>query len=234
MTDPVLYHAKNNATPSNSHIDTLNRLEGDLLTGNDLHYSLLVGMDEKGGTDITFETSDNPDVEAYAETMTDLGVNVFVDYEVSNGSYDGELIATVTDLDFNELNRITGRDSNLSCSDQVEKARMRGFPEEAIGWYLNDDVLTVVPSKLRGLYDTEIEDPFMIPFSIKADQEVFDRYTEEYGMPRIEAIRRIEEDTGRELMPDTPEPEMFWQLVREDQMPFDTGDLQALLEKESL
>ncbi len=234
MSERILYQAENNLDPSARHIDSLQRLEGDFLTGNDIAYSVLVGLGEKEGTDITFESDSNPDVDTYTEVMTELGADVFVDYKASNADYNAEIIATNRNLNFDQFESITGRDRDLSYANQIEKAKTRGFPDEAIGWHYNDEVLNLVPSKLRGLYETEIDDPFMIPFGIKANQEVFDRYVSEYGIPRIEAIRTVEDKSGREIMPETPESEMFWQLVKEDQMPYDTSDLQELLEEESL
>lgn len=232
MTDSFLYKSEDNLETADHHIEELKKLEGDLLTGNDLPYSLLVATEEKRGTDITFNSESVDNLENYVEVMTDLGANVFVDYDACEGRKNAEIIATNRDLNYEEFLDISGRDIYLSESNQVEKARTRGFPEEAIKWYYDENELTLAPSKLRGLYDTNMNGPFMIAFGIKPDKEVFERYAESYGIPRIEALEDIEQSTGREVTPDPMKPESFWNMVEEGDMPFQTQELQTLLQEE--
>lgn len=232
MTESFLYRSEENLEPADHHIEELKGLQGEFLTGYDLPYSLLVGNGDKRGTDITFNSELDPNIENYIEVMTDLGANVFVDYNACEGRKNAEVLATTRDLEYDEFLEISGRDIHLSESNQMEKARTRGFPEEAIEWYYNENELTLAPSKLRGLYDTNVDGPFMIAFGIKPEREVFERYAESYGIPRIEALEDIERSTGREVTPDPMKPESFWNMVEKGEMPFQTQELQTLLQEE--
>jgi hypothetical protein len=233
MREIGVYRSEDNEKPSSEHISRLKGLDEHIAGKEYLRNSLLVGTSHKRGTDINISSLDPYNtVREYAEIMTETGADVIAKF-LDEDHYSARVFATRSVASTNEFEQILDPGSELDPEMQKKKARKRGYPEESIEWFHDEEILTIVPSKLRGLFECPFDERIPINFAIKADQNVFDRYVRNYGVPRIDTLRELEKETGHQFVRKGKNSEWFWERVRNDELPYDTTKLQEFLHEEN-